>query len=315
MLLELKGVAETHRAGADLAPPQSMPSLEINGKRLSYAVAGVDNPGVPPVVLLHGFGGFFMDWPRVMASLARTTRVYAIDLPGWGFSELNPSTGALEDEVKVVGAFFHRLGLRNVTLCGISYGAGVAWASAALHLPRLGRAVLLNPMPPHPLRYLHSPIYRAIFMLNANRVMNKLGQRFLTKSQYKIICRENLLNDRLLDSFYLNLAYLVIKQPKISTMLLRHAQGARKIDWNAWEHRLAGIRVPVTIMQGENDRIFSMKSASYLRSLIPHAELETVAECGHAMVFDQHKRVTDTILELHRREAATPEPSSAAKRR
>lgn len=304
ILLELKEVVKSHRPGDTLTPPTAMSSIEIHGYRLSYVAAGVDNPEVPPVVLLHGFGGFFMDWPRVMAPLAKVTKVYAVDLPGWGFSEHNPSAKALEDEVKVVGAFLHKLGLKNVTLCGLSYGAGVVWAAASLHLARVARAVLLNPMPPHPLRYLHSSIYRSIFFLNSFRFANRLSHRLLTKSQYKLICRENLLNDRLLDSFYLDLAFMVIKQPKMPEIIYRHAVGAKTVDWNAWEHHLSGIRIPIRILQGENDRIFSMSSAQYLHNLIPNSKLESVPQCGHAMVFDQHKRVSDLILQdLHSKES------------
>lgn len=292
-----------HRPGDDLQPPSSLPSLIINGRRVSYVASGLegDHGDAPPVVLLHGFGGFFMDWPRVMAPLARHTRVYAIDLPGWGFSEPNPLARTLEEEVHFVHQFLVRMELHNVILCGLSYGAGVAWASAAIHLPRVQRAVLLNPMPPFPLHFLRSPIYRGIFALNSLGPVGLVGHRFLTKSQYKIICRENLLNERLLDSFYLDLAYLVIKQPKMPFMLGAHAKGARTVDWGMWEHRLSTVRMPVSILQGQQDRIFSMESAKHLHRLIPTSELIEIPDCGHAMVFDQHRKAADFLLrQVHR---------------
>lgn len=271
--------------------------MEVNGRRLCYAGAGQKRDGevAPPVVLLHGFGGFFMDWPRVMATLSRHTRVYALDLPGWGFSEPNPHVRSLEDEVKVVSHFINNLDLHDVVLCGISYGAGVAWAAAALHMPRLRSIVLLNPMPPNPLEYLVSPIYRGIFFLNSFDLTSRWGHRMLNKSQYKVICRENLLNDRLLDTFYLDLAYMVMKQPKMPLMLRAHAHGAKALDWGGWEHRLNGIRVPTTILQGREDRIFSLRSAKLLHQMIPGSELIEVADCGHAMVFDQHRRVSEAV--------------------
>jgi pimeloyl-ACP methyl ester carboxylesterase len=297
VLQDLKVMVASQRPGDALTPPESMQSIEVNGLRLSYVTAGADrDPDIPPVVLLHGFGGFFMDWPRVMAPISRHTRVYAIDLPGWGFSEPSPKPGSLEDEVEVVNEFLSRMGLSRVILCGISYGAGVAWAAAATNLPRVSQVLLLNPMPPHPMRYLHSPIYRGIFLMNSFRLTNSIGHRLMSKAQYKLICRENLLNDRLLDTFYLDLAYMVIKQPKMPTMLAKHAHGARTLNWDDWEHRLAGIRVPVTIMQGLNDRIFSMASARYLHRAIPTSQLIEVPDCGHAMVFDQHRKVSDFII-------------------
>ena len=295
ILHELKDVVLSHEPGDELERPASMPTIELDGRKVAY-VTGGDNEETPPVVLLHGFGGFFMDWPRVMMPVARHTRVYAIDLPGWGFSDFNENTASIEDDVRVVNQFLKTLGLNNVILCGISYGAGVAWAAAAMGLPRVRRAVLLNPMPPHPIRHMRSPLYQGIFLLNANKRVAQVGHALLQKQQYKQICRENLLNDRLLDTFYLNLAYMVTKQPKTPLILHAHAKGARRLNWNDWERRLSGIRMPVTILQGREDRIFSLASAQHLHRLIPTSQLIEVAECGHAMVFDQHRKVSDTII-------------------
>lgn len=305
VLHELKGIVARHRPGETLSLPASLSTVDINGQRIAYVAGGAESdPAIPPVVLLHGFGGFFMDWPRVMAPLARHTRVYALDLPGWGFSEANGQTKTLEEEVGLVQEFLSRLGLNRVILCGLSYGGGLAWAMAAMNVPRVSRVILLNPMPPHPLRYMHSPIYRGIFFLNRSELAGRIGLNLLTKSQYKIICRENLLNDRLLDTFYLDLAFLVMKQPKMNAQLRAHVIGAKATDWASWEHRLAGIRAPVSILQGCQDRIFSVESARYLHRMIPTSELIEIADCGHAMVFDQHRKVADFIIRhLHHRES------------
>ena len=306
ILHELKSVVANHKPGDVLTPPPSMPSIYIDGRRLSYAAMGLDNEHsstATPVIFLHGFGGFFMDWPRIMAPLSKHTKVYALDLPGWGFSEINRDANSLEDDVEAVDEFMKQLGIDSAILCGISYGAGVAWAAAAMGRPRVKRAVLLNPMPPNPLDYMHSGLYQGVFALNLSRATSFLGHKLLRKSQYKAICRENLLNDRLLDTFYLDLAYLVMKQPKMPFLLNAHARGARELNWSEWEHRLAGTRTPVSILQGMDDRIFSMDSATYLYELIPHSELIQVSDCGHAMVFDQHRKVSDFLIQcLSRKE-------------
>ena len=304
VLHELKDVVSNHRAGEPLVAPASLPSMDINGRRLSYAVAGPETSDAPPVILLHGFGGFFMDWPRVMAPVARHTRVYALDLPGWGFSEPHLEARRIEDDVAVLNEFMTKLGLSRVILCGLSYGGGVGWASAAMGLARIQRVVLLNPMPTDPLRFLRSPIYRSIFMMNSSTMTSNLSHGFLNKALYKVICSENLLNHRLLDTFYLDLAYMVIKQPKIPFMLHAHSRGAREVNWGDWEHRLAGISIPVSILQGTDDRIFSMQSAKHLHRLIPTSELIEIQDCGHAMVFDQHRKVSDFLIKLLNKTAA-----------
>ena len=311
ILHELKDVVAAHKAGDSLAAPKSLPFIEINGRKMHYAAMGLDHStDQPAVILIHGFGGFFMDWPRVMAPVARHTRVYALDLPGWGFSEINPQSRSLEDDVVAVRTFIEQMKIDRVILCGISYGAGVAWAAAAMNIPRIERAVLLNPMPTHPLRFIHSPLYQGIFALNQSRAAAVVGGKMLRKSHYKMICRENLLNERLLDTFYLDLAFLVIKQPKMPFIVNAHARGAHEVDWNEWEHRLAGTRTPVSILQGLNDRIFSFESASHLYELIPHAELIEVPDCGHAMVFDQHRKVSDFLIHSLSRDVSKKKKSA-----
>lgn len=299
LLVELKDLISRHRPGEILHPPPSLPSIQFNGRRMTYAAMGLDHDpdAAQPIVLIHGFGGFFMDWPRVMAPLSKHTRVYAIDLPGWGFSEPNFEGRSLEDDVAAVRTFIETLDLKNVILCGISYGAGVTWAAAAERLPRVQRAVLLNPMPPFPLKYMRSPLYRSIFYLNSNKTVATIGHRYLQKPQYKLICKECLLNFRLLDSFYLDLAYLVIKQETVAFNLFMQARGAKYLDWAEWEHKLAGTRIPVTILQGREDKVFSMASARHLHRLIPTSQLIEVERCGHAMVFDQHKKVAEYLIQ------------------
>lgn len=297
ILHELKSLVREQRPGEILKMPESVSSIDVDGRRLSYVAAGLDrSPDRPPVILLHGFGGFFMDWPRIMAPVSRHTRVYALDLPGWGFSDPHHGANSLEHGVETIDRFMKSLALNRVILCGISYGAGLAWATAAMGHPRVKEAILLNPMPPHPMRFMRSAIYKSIFVMSAFERTSALGHKLLNKSQYKIICRENLLNDRLLDTFYLDLAYLVIKQPKMSSVLRAHASGAKNVDWGAWEHRLSGIKIPVSILQGLEDRVFSLEAAKYLHRMIPTSQLIEVEKCGHAMVFDQHRKVSDVIL-------------------
>jgi hypothetical protein len=52
--------------------------VEADDLPLRYLVAGEG----PPLVLLHGAGANSLDWRWVLPALARTHRVYALDLPG-----------------------------------------------------------------------------------------------------------------------------------------------------------------------------------------------------------------------------------------
>jgi len=296
LLEELKAYPEKFNPGDNLPAPKLLSEFDRGGgRKLRFLKMGLDKPG-PAYVFIHGFGSFFMDWPRIMAPIAHKHSTYALDLPGWGFSDPSDETRGMHAHAEDLAEFIKHIGHSEVILCGISYGAAVVWATGTLRIPQIKKLVLLNPMPPFPLRWLHSRLYRLIFFVNQVTLFSKLAHRFLTKGQFKRTCRENLLKSRLLDNFYLELGYMVLKQHKVQRTVHIFSRFAHEIDWKKWEQELSKINVPTLILQGNEDKLFSRKSVSYLQSVIPGSRLEFVPDCGHAMVFDQHRVVVKALL-------------------
>lgn len=67
-------------------PPVSLQSWQWQGLTIGYQQAGVQQPDSPAVVLIHGFGASSIHWRKNIPILAKTCRVYAIDLLGYGKS-------------------------------------------------------------------------------------------------------------------------------------------------------------------------------------------------------------------------------------
>jgi pimeloyl-ACP methyl ester carboxylesterase len=94
-----------------------------------------------PIVLLGGFVEPSWVWQGVGAALSRRHRVFALDLPPFGYTERRgPFT--LAHWVELVQAFDARLGIRRPILVGHSLGAAVA-VSAALARPRAVAGIVL----------------------------------------------------------------------------------------------------------------------------------------------------------------------------
>ena len=87
-----------------------------------------------PIVLIGGFVEPTFVWEKVAPILARTHRVYALDLDGFGYTERRgPWTlGEWSDQVQ---GFMHALGIKRPVVVGHSLGAAVA-----LDLARRGLA-------------------------------------------------------------------------------------------------------------------------------------------------------------------------------
>ena len=58
--------------------------IEVGDIRTRYWVLG---NGQPPVILLHGLGGYKENWDLNITALAQARQVYALDLPGFGLSD------------------------------------------------------------------------------------------------------------------------------------------------------------------------------------------------------------------------------------
>lgn len=101
----------------------------------------------PAVVLLHGFSFDRSMWDPQFVALARRHRVIRYDLRGFGRSG-PPAAG--RDHVTDLVALLDALGVDRADLVGLSLGANIALAGAALHPDRAGRLVLASPgLPGH----------------------------------------------------------------------------------------------------------------------------------------------------------------------
>jgi pimeloyl-ACP methyl ester carboxylesterase len=109
----------------------------------SYRVP-VEAPGQPPaalyveeagagptLVLIHGLGASTFTWRHVVPALARTHRVIALDLRGFGRSDKpRDQTYSAADQAALVAAFLRKRDLKEVTLVGHSFGGTVALLTA-----------------------------------------------------------------------------------------------------------------------------------------------------------------------------------------
>lgn len=128
---------------------QSTPANEcwcvLDGYRMRYLRAGSG----PPLLLLHGLLGYSFSWRFALPALAERETVYAVDMPGAGFSDRPPNPiCTFRAHAERLLRFLDGAGVESCDLLGTSHGGAVAMMAAALAPERVRNLILVAPVNP-----------------------------------------------------------------------------------------------------------------------------------------------------------------------
>src|SRR6266536_2628581 len=111
-------------------------------RQLRYLAGGTG----APLVLLHTVRTQAEHFRHLIPLVQQRYTVYALDLPGMGYSQIVPGASYQEPAMRAaVKRLITELGLRDVTLLGESMGAVLALTTAADLPGRVRRVVAVNP--------------------------------------------------------------------------------------------------------------------------------------------------------------------------
>ena len=119
-------------------------SESVFGGRVALYRAGPPSAS-EAVVLVHGMGkAAARDWAHVIPALARRYAVYAVDLPGFGYSDKGNHHYSPDNMARALEAVLAPRIKGRFTLIGHSMGGAVALAYTASYPNRVGRLVLVD---------------------------------------------------------------------------------------------------------------------------------------------------------------------------
>src|SRR6185503_10560570 len=131
-------------ANAQTAAPVKTGYVPVNGMKMYYEIHGKEITGALPLIVLHGAYMNIPSMGAIILELAKTHRVYAIEMQGHGrTNDINrPITYPnLADDVS---AFMDAIGIKKADVFGYSMGAGAALQLAIRHPEKVNRLVVAS---------------------------------------------------------------------------------------------------------------------------------------------------------------------------
>lgn len=226
-----------------------------------------------PVLLIHGSGpgvSAWANWRLVIPELAKTQRVLAPDMVGFGFTE-RPQDIVYGMDVWVRQAvdFMDAMDLARVDLVGNSFGGGLALALAIRHPQRVRRLVLMGAVgvdfpitPGLDAVWGYEPSYE-----NMRRIMDVFAYN------------RSLVTDELA-----HMRYEASVRPGFQESYARMFPAPRQ-RWvqslASPEDHIAALPHETLIVHGREDQVIPVENSQRLFRLIPKSQLHLFGQCGH----------------------------------
>ena len=254
--------------------PTATQSCAVDGLTVRFERRGQG----PALVLVHGLLGYSFSWRRVMEPFSKVREVFAIDLPGAGFSDCNPFLdGRLSAAAHRLLRCMDVLQIRSCDLIGSSYGGTTALMLAAIHPERIRTSTLVSPANPWSrtgrkrLALLNMPGVGRFFPPVARRIrpLHGLFVRRMYGDQ-KRVTRETL------DGYSL---------PLVRKGVFEHAVKIAR-SWHADMDELkvalpSASDIPTLLVWGSKDRLVEQASAEILSRNFKRSRIVVLPGAGH----------------------------------
>lgn len=242
---------------------------DVDGVRIHYVESGSG----PPTLLIPGFGASTFSFRETIPALSPRSRVVAIDLPGFGYSERGDQHDySSSGQADTVARFMRQQGLEDAVVLGHSLGGGVALRLAERHPDLVSRLVLVGSIDPNE-QLLGRPV--ALLLRLALPLLGAgvgLARIFSRRTMQRAVYDPAFVTPAVLRGYD-----APTRVRGSHAALLRIILGFAR---DAPAH-LGSIAVPTLLLWGDADRIIPLNIGRGLLERIPDARLEVLPETGH----------------------------------
>jgi pimeloyl-ACP methyl ester carboxylesterase len=274
--------------------------VTVHGIELHYK----DEGNGPVLLLLHGSQSSMRTYDRIAARLKDRYRIIRLDLPSYGLSsDVTDEAVANLKPVEIVEGFVDTLGLKQLSVAGVSSGGTMA-AFLAAKRPELVTRLILSNMPSD--RYSASHLVMPDSFLAAQK-------RFAASKRY----------DR--NFWYEYLRYFAGDPARMTDAIIaeyddfgRRADDPNRLalvaqvgDGIAAQSEFAKVTAPVLLIWGTADPLLPESAAKALAGHLPRAQVSQMllADVGHYPPLEAPERFADIMALWIEQVAIAPRPA------
>ena len=261
---------------------------QIEGKRVNYVDLGSGEG--PPLVFVHGLSGSWQNWLENLPYFSRKRRCVAIDLPGFGHSEMPREEISISNYARQVEDLCEQLDLGACVVIGNSMGGFVTAEMEIRHPERVERACLVAAAGISITNMRRRPV------LTAARVVGALGAASAAQSRF-MVARPRL------RWFFTN---FVFRHPSriAPDLMFEQVRGAGKpglvdaldaLTSYDFRDRLPEIKAPTFIVWGEHDMLVPVRDAHEFERLIPESRTVILDDTGHVPMLERPSKFNELL--------------------
>ncbi|MBA3906435.1 MAG: alpha/beta hydrolase [Pseudonocardiales bacterium] len=271
--------------------------------------------GAQVIVCVHGLGGSHANWLAIAPQLARTHRVLALDLAGFGLTR----AGARSTSVQANTALLHRfvtevvptldgVAAGPVVLVGNSMGGLITALEAADHPGDVAGVALIDPALPLGPRSLPGPavvagfaVYLApglgAFFMRGRRTVRTPEQ--VARDILRFCCADA---DRVPAEIVRAHVELGHRREAYTEMDAEFVAATRSLIWLLRGRRrvlrtLRTIRCPVLLLHGDSDPLIPLAAARRVAAALPRWRFEVAPRVGHVPMLEDPEFTLDVLAD------------------
>ena len=254
-------------------------TFDASELRLSYTEWG--DPGLPTVVMLHGFAQTSHAWDLITLGLADRFHLISLDQRGHGDSQwATDGDYSLETQQQDLDEFIKSLGVRRLILVGLSMGGRNAYVFASRN-PQLISNLVVVDTGPQGIRSGRSRIRNFVTMADELDTFEEFVERvhsYVPHRSLEQISNSLLNNIRQMENGKWTWKYdRLLRDPNY-----RRQAASQDQLWAYWE----SVKCPSLIIRGGNSDVLASETVAEMTSRNPFSESAVVPESGHLVPGD-----------------------------